>query len=189
MEEQSNHPKAGGFEISIKQLHAANRGLRIALFGLIVAILSLITMVIFGILGLQKSVGDIQSGVNEVSSRVERVEKGILARQFTITTPVDGASVDRIAVIRGKTPFTEMNHYVVVTPVKTGDDWVQDGPVQVSASGLWTGRAIFGAAAVGAREEFMVRALATKSTLSPGPLIEVPEDAIFSESITVTRTR
>lgn len=122
-------------------------------------------------------------------SRVQQVEKGILARQFRITAPVDGATVGLTELIRGETPFPEMNHYIVVTPLKTRDDFVEDGPVNVSTSGVWAGNAKFGAAAVGAGEQFMVRALATKSILSPGPLTEVPEDAIFSESIIVTRKK
>ena len=161
------------------------KGTYLATIGIIIGILGLV----FVVLPLRKGVNKIESGVSEVGSRVERVEKGIQAREFKITSPADGAIVDRIALIRGKTPFPEMNHYVVVTPVKTKEDWVEDGPVRVSASGLWDTQATFGSAAVGAGEQFIVRALATKSILSPGPLTEVPKDAIFSESITVTRSK
>lgn len=196
MKEQSNTLKQEEKEIFLieefkkiysQQSREATKRTRFALVGLIVGVLGLIAMVFFGIKGLEKSVSNIKSSVEEVGNRVERVEKGILAEKFTITTPLDGAIVNRIDLVRGTTPFAQMNHYIVVTPLKTGDDWIQDGPITVYTGGLWTGRAVFGEAAVGAGEEFIVRSLATKLILSPGPLTEVPEDAIFSESITVTR--
>lgn len=150
-------------------------GARLPKIGILITTLGFIATMVFGILPLMKSVG--------------RVEKGVMARQFRITAPIDGAAAGLTESIRGETPFSEMTHYIVVTPVKTGDNWVQPGPVQVSASGLWIGRATFGEAAVGAGEQFIVRALATKSILVEGALGKVPEDAIFSESITVTRKR
>lgn len=156
----------------------------IEIWHLIVAILALLVAIY---VGGRRTVIVIQSNIAEVGNRVKAVEKTILANQFTITDPDDNATVDLTDLVRGKTPFSKMNHYIVITPLKTGDDWVEDGPVKVYTGGLWTGRAQFGTAAATAGEQFIVRALATKSTLSPGPLTEVPEDAIFSESITVTR--
>lgn len=158
--------------------------------GVLITFLSLGATILFGLLNLRKRVATIQVDLQEVGSRVELVEKRILAGQFTVTTPVNGATVEMIDFIRGNTPLSGMNHYIVVTPLKTGDDWVQEKRATVSG-GIWSGRAKFGTAAVGAGEQFVVRALATKSTLSPGPLteVEVPEDAIFSEPITVTRKK
>lgn len=163
-------------------LAGKRRAIILAIVGAIVGI----SIAIFFHL-LREGISNVQSGVEEVGSRVERVQKSIQARQFKITFPADGATVERTNLIRGETPFPEMNHYVVVIPVKTMDNWVQPGPVSVSASGLWSGSATFGAAAVGAGEQFIVRALATKSMVSEGTLAKVPGDAIFSESITVTR--
>jgi hypothetical protein len=152
--------------------------------GFLFTILGLIATVVFGILPLT-------ARVSNVGSRIEGVERSILARQFKITFPAEGATVERISSIRGETPFPEMNHYVIVIPVKTMDNWVQPGPVSVSASGLWSGSATFGTAAIGAGEQFTVRVLATKSRVSEGTLEKekVPGDAIFSESITVTRSK
>jgi hypothetical protein len=93
-----------------------------------------------------------------------------------------------IELIRGETPFSGMHHYIIVTPVKIRTDFVE-GEANVSPGGFWSGQAKFGEAAVGAGEKFVVRALATNSRLSPGPLTEVPKDAIFSGSITVTRKK
>lgn len=124
-----------------------------------------------------------------VRDGVKVIEKDILTNQFIITNPVDNTLVDNIDLVRGKTPFLKLNHYIVVTPLKTGDDWVEDGPLKIYTGGLWTGRARFGTAAAGPGDEFVVRALVTKSILSRGPLTKLPVDAIFSNSVIVTRRR
>jgi hypothetical protein len=116
------------------------------------------------------------------------VEKQILRKDFKITSPLNGDRVDKNEFIQGETPFLGMHHYVIVTPVKIGTDWVQE-EAKVSFGGLWSGKAILGAAAVGVGEKFVIRALATNTTLPPGPLTEVPKDAIFSELITVKRNQ
>lgn len=107
---------------------------------------------------------------------------------FLITAPVNGANVELTETIRGETPHNQMNHYIVVTP-STGENWIQQGLVTISAGGSWTGFAKFGEATVGVREKFIVRCVATKFTLTAGPLKQeqMPLDAIFSESITVIR--
>ena len=152
--------------------------------GLIIAGIGLI---ISSLTYLKKRVTNIQITMEDVQKRVERVEEEVLSRRFTISTPVDGVSVDFTDVVRGMTPFPNKNNYIVVTPLKTGDDWVQDGPVKIYGDGLWTGIARFGTGEAGVGEEFLVRAIATQSALSPGPLTQVPKDAVFSEAITVTR--
>ena len=157
---------------------------------LIVAVLTLIVTIVGVAIAIcdafREQVIIIRSDIEDVSTRVEHVERSILERRFVLTAPVDGANVGLQEVVRGQTPFADMNHYIVVTPLKVGDDWVQDVPVKVFG-GLWSGRARFGSAAVGAGEEFVIRALATKSKLSSGTLSEVPDDAIFSEPVIVTR--
>jgi len=159
-----------------------SRQLRIANWGLLVAVLGLIAMILFGILGLRQSVGNLQSEVEEIG-------KGILEQQFSITRPADGDSVSLIDVVRGTTPFGEKNHYIVVTPIVAGTDFVQPGPLDIHVGGSWVGRATFGAAGLGVGEEFLVRCIGTESSLQEGPLLEVPADAVFSEVITVIRKR
>lgn len=66
---------------------------------------------------------------------------------------------------------------------------VQDGPASMYQGGSWTCRARFGTAAVGVGERFLVRVLATESTLAPGPLTEIPKDAVISKSIVVMRKK
>lgn len=155
----------------------------VAVLALFVGIVGVAVAIYFG---LRETVIVIRSDIEGVSTRVERVEKSILEQRFVITAPTDDSNVGLHDVVRGQTPFADMNHYIVVTPLKVGGDWVQEGPVKVYG-GLWSGRAKFGSAAVGEGEKFVIRALATKSKLSSGTLSEVPDDAIFSEPVTVTR--
>lgn len=123
------------------------------------------------------------------SSTEQTVKKLAEANQFKITYPANGGIVDLTDMVRGVTPYSKKNHYIVVTSIETGGDWVQDGPMKISIGDAWTGRAIFGTASVGAGEGFVIRAIATNSTLSPGTLTEVPGDALFSESVVVTRKK
>lgn len=154
---------------------------------LIVAVLTLIVTIIIGGIGIWIGLTRIRSDVKDVHGSVERVEKSIMEQQFRITKPADGDSVNLVDVVRGETPFAGLNHYIVVTPIKAGVDFVQSGPVPVHAGGFWSGQAAFGSAAIGIGEDFLVRCLATNSALNEGPLVDVPEDAAFSDIITVIR--
>lgn len=122
-----------------------------------------------------------------VDARVEQVENRMLQADFRIMYPQYGATVDATDIVKGHTPYGDMNHYVVISPLQTGDDWLQDSPVKVFSGGTWTARARFGTAAEGAGEQFVVRLLATRATLAAGPLLGVPKDAVFTESVVVTR--
>jgi hypothetical protein len=154
----------------------------IQVIGVIVAVIG----VIIAYVGLSMQIHNVGT---TASSTEQAVKKLAEANQFRITYPANGGIVDSTDIVRGITPYPNSNHYIVVTPIKGGGDWVQEGPMKISTGNVWIGRAIFGAAAVGAGEGFVIRAIATNSTLSPGTLNEVPEDAIFSESIVVTRKK
>ncbi|MBI3195301.1 MAG: hypothetical protein HYZ34_12675 [Ignavibacteriae bacterium] len=171
--------RSGG-RIAERNLTTTKVGIAVMIIGLVVAI----TSVLVAIRTLDVTYKSLNQKVVEVG---ERVEKNILARQFRIVDPADGTLVDIIYSIRGKSPFPNMKNYIIVTPMTQGIDMVQHGPLSVSPSGLWTGKAIFGQGAVGEGESFLVRCLATDSTLTEGPLTTIPSDAIFSESITVIR--
>ena len=163
------------------------KSLSLEFWGLLVAVLALFATVIIGGIQIWLEVKDVRSGVSDVGGRVERVEKGILEQRFRISSPAEEDSVDVVMAVRGETPFGELNHYIIVTPTRTGDDVVQRGPVPVYAGGLWSGQATFGAAALGTGQEFVVRCVATAATLQEGPLVEVPPDAAFSDIVTVIR--
>ena len=113
-----------------------------------------------------------------------------LVGQIEITTPTDGAEVALNDRILGRTSYPDFNHYIVVTPVKTSNSSVQDRPATVNRSdGTFAGTVRFGGVEVGGGEQFVVRIVATKSTLSAGALITQPSDTISSNAVTVTRRK
>jgi len=115
-------------------------------------------------------------------------ELGVANSAFVIMSPQDGATVGFDYAISGKTPFPERNHYIVITPVRTGTAYVQDRPADVDVNQkTFVGRGRFGATQVGIGQQFMVYVVATKSALKAGPLLSEPEDAARSNTITVTR--
>jgi len=61
--------------------------------------------------------------IQSVGESIVRVEKRLLSEQLAITEPEDGDSVLLDGYMRGTTPVPGMNHYVVVTPLGTGDAW------------------------------------------------------------------
>ncbi|PYP85588.1 MAG: hypothetical protein DMF61_15755 [Blastocatellia bacterium AA13] len=128
--------------------------------------------------------------IGSVGTRVESLQNQIQvtnANQFVITTPRNGEDVSMIDSVTGRTPLpADKNHYVVVTI--RGVDWVQDTPAKVAA-GTFTGAAKFGERDTLQGEAYIVRILATGSTLNPGslPLSKIPKDAIFSDPVTVRR--
>jgi hypothetical protein len=119
-------------------------------------------------------------------SRQIIVRRSKPTEQFAITLPTSGATVGLDDRVSGSTPFAGLNHYIIVIPLRVGTAYVQDQPATVS-NGRFDGRARFGGVSVGIGEQFAVQILATKSTLPAGPLLKQPEDAVLSNSITVTR--
>lgn len=105
--------------------------------------------------------------------------------RLRLTDPANGTRVDEVIDVRGVTPFPDKKHYLLVT-APTGGTFIQDAPMEVSQTGILTGRATLGNKAVGAGLSYTIRVLATRTTLlrlSASP----PDDAIFSDPITVTR--
>jgi hypothetical protein len=147
----------------------------------IIAFLSLLVAIIFGLIGLWVS----------MDRRVDNVERKVEASRFVIDSPSesDGDGVGLGQIVRGKTPFIGMNHYIIVTPVG-GTSYVQDKPAFVNRDeGTFSGEAKFGSVSVGEDGEFKIQALATKSTLQPGPLTFEPQDAEKSQAVIVRRNR
>jgi hypothetical protein len=122
---------------------------------------------------------------------VNTIETAIVSSKFVISSLRDGDTVTIDELVRGLTPFPGRMHYVVVTPVKAGDSYVQE-EANVASDGTWTGHARFGSGDVGLNEKFIVRCVATREALHPGSsLASQPAgaDAVFSSPITVLRTR
>ena len=139
--------------------------------------------------GSFKVIWDVRNEMRSVKESVENVEKQTAKIQFRISYPVNGNFVELTSLVIGSAPYSNRNYYIVVTPLKTGDNWIQDAPVMINIGNSWTGHAKFGNAAVGQGEKFVVYAIATISKLNSGPLNEVPKDAIFSEPVTVIRKK
>lgn len=111
------------------------------------------------------------------------------ANKPLISQPVDGGQVALNDIIRGTTPCSGMNHYVVVTP-PDGANWVQNrGPLSIDPVGSFISQAQFGEGSLGIGDRFLVRILVTATVVSSGQLRQLPGDTIFSEAVSVTRAK
>ena len=124
-------------------------------------------------------------GILPMHERMDRMEEAILLKHFTITHPIDNTIVESSEVINGRTPFLTLKHYILSAPMDTNDVYVQDGPLKVSAGGNWVGGARVDDA--GVSKKFLVQVVATKAVLPRGLLTKLPEDALYSEAITVIK--
>ncbi len=94
-------------------------------------------------------------------------------------------------IVRGTTSVPAKNHYVIIIPETTPDDfWVQRRPATVSG-GTWTGRGQFGEGSVGIGDAFLIRCFATSATLPAGKLdmSALPADLVMSPPVKVKRVR
>jgi hypothetical protein len=119
-------------------------------------------------------------------SQLQHLEGRLTRLELRISYPLSGDTVGVTTLVAGTTPYNDRKLYVVVTPVKTGDTFVQEGPLKASTTGVWSGRATIGASGTG-EGHFILRAIATKQSLAEGPLPDLPPDAMLSEPVTVTR--
>lgn len=119
---------------------------------------------------------------NVVKVRRAQPEAGIV-----ITSPTKDTGVTMNEEIHGRTALTDLKHYIVVTPLRTGTAVVQDARASVDRStSTFSGRARFGDNQTSVGEPFSVRVLATKSTLPPGALMS-EEGTVPSNTVTVKR--
>jgi hypothetical protein len=144
-----------------------------------------LTSVIIAYLNLSRQLATVGGDVRRVEAQVLNAA---MASQFLVTHPSDDSVVSLTEIARGVTPYAGLHHYVVVTPLNDGGDWIQSGPVTV-VNGIWVSRATFGSTNAGIGEQFLIRGLASRATLPPGRMGAVPTDAVLSNPITVTRTR
>jgi hypothetical protein len=136
-------------------------------------------------LPLLKASRDVESTAQDVKS----IEKAVLSSKLLISSLSNGDHVTSNEVVSGFTPYPGRNHYLVITPSKIGDSYVQDRAA-VRPDGTWTGNAKFGSGDVGVNEKFTVRCLATEAEVRTGSLASQPlsPDAVFSSTVTVTRS-
>lgn len=121
-----------------------------------------------------------------VSDAVERIEAQTKQREPTIISPQSGSVVADSISLHGFTPYSGSNHYIVVTPLDTPEDWIERRPVTVHPGGIWTGIATIGTSADRGKE-FLVRIVVTSAALSVGRSQRIPEDAISSVPVLIRR--
>jgi hypothetical protein len=108
--------------------------------------------------------------------------------KFTIDTPSKDETVELIATVRGKTPYPQLNHYIVVISFQAQRYFIQQ-PVRILSGGNWEGFAVFGTEDYGAGHQWSIRIFATSSSLPVGEIKYFPKDAIFSNEVIVKRNR
>jgi hypothetical protein len=111
------------------------------------------------------------------------------SRPFVIVQPQEGTLVEAGATVQFVSPYGDLNHYVIVTPLQSPTRWVVDGPLRVSAGEQQHGNARFGDTVAGRGERFSLQILATSFHLRQGALEELPTDSKFSQAINVIRAR
>lgn len=130
-----------------------------------------------------------KSNSSSVNSKTQ-VEKqsGSNNSEFVIETPLKGETVGLTTMVRGKTPYSQLNHYVVVISFTAQRYFIQQ-PVRMLSNGNWEGFAIFGEENYGRGHKWSIRILATRVSLPVGEIKDFPKDAILSNDIIVTRNR
>lgn len=167
-------------ELAEKQLCVARRQLWLQLVGVVVGLAALFLAI--------SQILQTKDRVEKARDEIAEVQEKVLQSHFKILQPRDGAEVEFRELIRGITPFLDMNNYIIVTPIGR-DAFVESDSLKIGPGGEFSGFAKIGHADAGGGERFLIRVLATKSKLKPGLLSEVPEDAIFSQVVVVTRKR
>ena len=106
-----------------------------------------------------------------------------------ITAPGKDASVAYTEIVKGTTTCNGWRHYVIVTP-SNGVDYVQNKECTFPSRNAFTCSSVqFGEGKIGIGQQFNVRIAVVKDTLVPGPLQEIPADAMLSLPISVTRVQ
>jgi len=129
----------------------------------------------------QKNTGVAQTAQEKNTTEAE---KRVVINRLKITYPLPDNIVGTTDMIRGYTPYAHKNHYLVVMPLETGDEWVQEGPLKIY-EGAWAGRVKFGTAATLNEAKFAIRVMATSAALQEGPLTVKPKGAVFSDPVIV----
>jgi hypothetical protein len=111
----------------------------------------------------------------------------VLALEITISSPLDGSSVDHRQDITGQVSDTNANVLVVIHPVSVSEFWTQP-PVTVRNNGQWRVKAYFGRRGIDRGEEYEVRAFANpQSHTQEGKYTSWPHAEARSNVVVMTR--
>lgn len=110
-----------------------------------------------------------------------------LALDISISSPLDGVSVDQRQDIVGAVSDPNAEVVVVIHPVSVSEFWTQP-PVTVRNSGQWRVKVYFGRQGMDRGEEYEVRAFANPhSQTREGKYNSWPEAEASSNVVVVTR--
>jgi uncharacterized membrane protein YidH (DUF202 family) len=129
---------------------------------------------------------DVRNDIISVQNNIADIEEQIKISTFKIVYPFNGSVIESSNFVQGSTPYPNRNIYLVVISPETGKTWIQHVPVKIFAGGLWTSYVTFDTVAP-STGKFVLRAMATKSSLPVGISAEIPKDTIFSEPVIVFR--
>lgn len=136
-------------------------------------------------IGVLVVVAELSRGVPDASrSESEAIAPTIVP---TINSPLPGAAVGSTEQVSGISPFVLLDHYVLVTPVKTGVRYVVGDSFRTDSTGAFSAAARFGSGDVGVGEQFSIQVVGTSNRLAEGEIALLPADARVSKSVTVTR--
>lgn len=107
----------------------------------------------------------------------------------TISSPLPGSAVGPTVLVTGISPFVLLDHYVMVTAVKTGVRYIVGDSFRPDSTGTFSASARFGSGDVGVSEEFSIQVIASNGRVTEGEIMGVPTDAKVSKSVTITRTQ
>lgn len=130
-----------------------------------------------------------QSGASGGTSAAASQPQIGLQVLIIIIGPKAGSLVDIGDAVEFVSPYGNLNHYVIVTPLRSPTRWVVDGPLRAEAGVQQYGNARFGDTQAGRGERFSLQILATTSQITAGPLEPLPLDHKFSPAVIVTRAR
>jgi len=169
---------ADGIEAVAAEIEKVARACRRLVWAKILAITLFVLLLVFLLLAFVVPL------VQRLTPRTDRVAG---ASAFVIATPRESERVDSNVEVRGRTPFPALRHYLLVTPRVTGDRWVQTPAATVERSGATFAGPVQLGTSAGAGQRFTIQVLATRESISAGPLIHTPGDARFSPPVTVVR--
>src|SRR5665213_229309 len=109
---------------------------------------------------------------------------------LNILIPPTNSNVPERTVLQGHSDLRGFNHYIVITDVSEGKHYVQDGPLPIGASGLWTQIVQFGEHGKDCGVQFLVMVVATHKKMVIGKQDDFTgmlSDAVFSLPVVVTR--
>jgi hypothetical protein len=104
-----------------------------------------------------------------------------------ILSPGPGNMVGQVIEVHGRAGYPTWHHYVVVTGIVAGGDIVQDTHMNWSSTGDLFGTATIGNVAVGEGDPYLIRIVASRVPLTPGPLVP-RKDLVFSDAVNVIRS-